>query len=175
MAGRRARWSSQRRLSWRWWARRLPAVGVTGVVVAVLLGAGLASAAWLSSGGGTGSARGGQALPPTTTVVAGSAITTGLLHPGTSGDVKITVNNPNVYRVTVTSVSPNGAPTAAGGTGTCTTTGVTLAAVTPGAAVPANGSATLTLAGAASMSNASENGCQNATFTIPVTVAITSA
>lgn len=175
MAGRRARWSSQRRYSWRWWARRLPAVGVTGVVVAVLLGAGLASAAWLSSGGGTGSARGGQAQPPTTTAVAGTAITANLLYPGTSGDVKVTVNNPNVYPVTVTSVSPNGTPTASGGTGTCTTTGVSLTTATPGTAVPANGSATLTLTRAASMSNASENGCQNATFTIPVTVAITSA
>jgi uncharacterized protein with beta-barrel porin domain len=89
--------------------------------------------------------------------------------------VKITVNNPNTYPVTVTSVSPNGSPTAAGGTGTCATTGVSLTTASPGTAVPANGSATLTLAGAASMTSASETGCQNATFTIPVTVAITSA
>ncbi|MEJ2889732.1 hypothetical protein [Actinomycetospora aeridis] len=175
MSPRRARWSSQRRRSWRWFLRRLPAVGVTGVAVAVLLGAGLASAAWLSSGGGTGTARGGQAVPPTTTAVAGTAITTNLLYPGTSGDVKLTVNNPNVYPVTVTSVSANGAPTASGGTGTCATTGVSLTGATPGTAIPANSSATLTLTGAASMTSASENGCQNATFTIPVTVAITSA
>ncbi|MEJ2861692.1 hypothetical protein [Actinomycetospora flava] len=175
MAGRHGRWSSQRRFSWRRWARRLPAVGVTGVVVAVLLGAGLASAAWLSSGGGTGTARGGQALAPTTTAVAGTAITANLLYPGTSGDVKVTVNNPNVYPVTVSSVTANGTVTAAGGTGACTTTGVSLATATPGTAIPANSAATLTLANAASMTSASENGCQNATFTIPVTVAITSA
>ena len=171
----RARWSSRRRLSWRWWLRRLPAVGVIGAVVAVLLGAGLASAAWLSSGGGTATARGGQALPPTTTTVAGSAITSGLLYPGSSGDVKITVNNPNTYPVTLTSVTPNGAPTASGGTGTCSTTGVTLTGGSSGTTIPANGSATLTLNNAASMSSASDTGCQNATFTIPVTVAITSA
>ena len=141
----------------------------------MLLGAGLASAAWLSSGGGTASSRAGQALPPTTTVVPGTAFTTNLLYPGTSGDVKITVNNPNVYPVKVTSVAPNGAPTAAGGVGTCATTGVGLTAASPGTAIPAGGSATLTLAGAASMTSASETGCQNATFTIPVTVAITSA
>jgi hypothetical protein len=93
----RARWSSDRRLSWRWWVRRLPAVGVIGVVVAVLLGPGLASASLLSSGGGTATSRAGQALPPTTSTVAGSAVTTGLLYPGSSGDVKITVNNPNTY------------------------------------------------------------------------------
>ncbi|GLZ47106.1 hypothetical protein Acsp06_32910 [Actinomycetospora sp. NBRC 106375] len=155
--------------------RRLPAVGVTGVVVAVLLGAGLASAAWLSSGGGTATSRAGQAQAPTTTTVAGSAITANLLYPGSSGDVKVTVNNPNTYPVTVTSVSPNGSPTAAGGSGTCATTGVTLTTASPGTAIPANGSTTLTLAGAASMTSASETGCQNATFTIPVTVAITSA
>ncbi|GAA4939215.1 hypothetical protein EV188_10686 [Actinomycetospora succinea] len=175
MAGRRARWSSQRRGPWRWWVRRLPAVGVTGVAVAVLLGAGLASAAWLSSGGGTATSRGGQAVAPTTTAVPGTAVTANLLYPGTSGDVKITVNNPNVYPVTVTSVAANGAPTAAGGTGTCATTGVSLTTATPGTAIAANGSATLTLPNAASMTSASENGCQNATFTIPVTVAITSA
>jgi hypothetical protein len=171
----RARWSSGRRPSWRWWLRRLPAVGVTGVVVAVLLGAGLASAAWLSSGGGTATSRAGQALPPTTTTVAGSAVTTGLLYPGSSGDVKITVNNPNSYPVTMTSVTANGSPTASGGTGTCNTTGVTLTSGSSGTTIPANGSATLTLSGAASMSSASDTGCQNATFTIPVTVAITSA
>lgn len=170
----RARWSSRRR-SWRWWLRRLPAVGVTGVVVAVLLGAGLASAAWLSSGDGTATARGGQALPPTTTTVTGSAIASGLLYPGSSGDVRITVNNPNSYPVSVTSVSPDGAPTASGGTGTCSTTGVSLTTASPGTAIPANGSATLTLPRAASMTSASDTGCQNATFTIPVTVAITSA
>lgn len=141
----------------------------------MLLEAGLASAAWLSSGGGTASSRAGQALPPTTAVVPGTAFTTNLLYPGTSGDVKITVNNPNVYPVRVTSVAPTGAPTAAGGVGTCATTGVSLTAASPGTAIPANGSATLTLAGAASMTSASETGCQNATFTIPVTVAITSA
>lgn len=141
----------------------------------MLLGAGLASAAWLSSGGGSGTARGGQALPPTTTTVPGTAVTEGLLYPGTSGHVKITVNNPNGYPVRVTSVTPNGAPTATGGTGTCTTTGVTLTPVSPGTTVLAGGSSTLTLGNAASMTSASENGCQNATFTIPVTVAITSA
>jgi hypothetical protein len=172
---RRARWSSDRRLSWRWWVRRLPAVGVIGVVVAVLLGAGLASAAWLSSGGGTATSRAGQALPPTTTTVAGSAITSGLLYPGSSGDVKITVNNPNAYPVTLTSVTANGSPTATGGTGSCSTTGVTLTSGASGTTIPANGAATLTLSNAASMSSASDTGCQNATFTIPVTVAITSA
>ncbi|HSK58701.1 MAG TPA: hypothetical protein VK935_06570, partial [Actinomycetospora sp.] len=110
------------------------------------------------------------ALPPTTTTVAGSAITSGLLYPGSSGEVKITVNNPNTYPVTLTSVTPNGAPTASGGTGTCSTTGVTLTGGSSGTTIPADGSVTLTLKDAASMSSASDTGCQNATFTIPVAV-----
>jgi len=36
--------------------------------------------------------------------------------------------------------------------------------------VPANGQTTSTLSGAAAMSNASPDGCQGATFTIPVTL-----
>lgn len=154
---------------------RRPAVTVVGVLVAALLGAGLASAAWVSTGGGTGTGRAGQALPPTTTAVAGSAVTSGLLYPGSSGDVKLTVSNPNPYPVAVTSVAGAGTVTATGGTGTCTTTGVSLTSTTPGGTVPAGGSATLTLTGAATMSTASDTGCQNATFTLPVTVSVTSA
>jgi hypothetical protein len=36
--------------------------------------------------------------------------------------------------------------------------------------VPASGAASFTLAGAAAMSNASDNSCQGAVFTIPVTL-----
>lgn len=167
--------SSGRRLGFRRWFRRLPALAIVGVAVAVLLGTGLASAAWLSSGGGTATARGDGALPPTTTTVAGSAITTGLLYPGGSGNVRITVNNPNLYPVTVTAIASNGSPTASGGSGSCTATGVSLTTASPGIRVPAQGTLTFDLSNAATMSNASDNGCQNATFTVPVTVSVTSA
>ena len=151
----------------------------TGIVTAVVLTAmlslgGLAFASWTSSGTGNSSAKASTAVAPTTTAVAGSAITTGLLYPTGTGNAVITVNNPNPYPVKVTSVAANGTVTASGGSGTCSTTGVTLTSSNPGTAVAANGSATATLAGAVAMANTSDNGCQGATFTIPVTVTIES-
>ncbi len=61
--------------------------------------------------------------------------------------------------------------TASGGAGSCTTHGVTFtdqSGLT--LAVPASGQAEFSLSGAAAMSNASEDGCRNALFTIPVTL-----
>jgi hypothetical protein len=71
----------------------------------------------------------------------------------------------------VTSVTNDltGSITGAGGIGTCTVTGVTFTdqlALTLD--IAAGGSATFTLDDAAQMSNLSDNGCQGATFTIPV-------
>ena len=160
-------------------SRRLPRlttrVGVVGALVLVaLLGGGVAFAAWSSTGSGNSTAKAATALAPTTSTVSGSALTTGLLYPTGTGNAVFVVNNPNPYAVKVLAVAANGTVTAAGGSGTCTTTGVTLSSAAPATAVAANGSATVTLAGAAVMSNASDNGCQGATFTIPVTVTIES-
>ena len=145
---------------------------VAGLVTGV---GGVAWAAWSSAAAGSSAGRATTAQPPTTTAVAGSAVTSGLLYPTGTGSVVITVNNPNPYRVKVASIAAAGAVTAAGGTGTCSTTGVTLTAQTPGDLVPAGGSVTLTLAGAAAMSASSDAGCQGATFTLPVTVTVESA
>ncbi len=144
-------------------------------LAAALAAAGIAVAAWLSSGSGRSGVTAGSALAPTTSTVAGSAVTSGLLVPGTSGTAVVTITNPNSYTVKVLTIAPNGAATATGGTGTCTTTGVAFVAQQPGVTLPARGSTTLTLAGAVTMSTASETGCQGATFTVPVTVGIASA
>ena len=156
---------------------RLRAAVVTlSTAIAVIFGGSFAVAAWTSTGSGTATGKAGSALNPTTTVVAGSAITSGLLYPGLSGDVKITVNNPNPYPVRVTNINGTGAVTASGGTGTCTTTGVTFTNTTlsSGNAIAANASATFTLTDAANMSTSSQDGCQNAVFTIPVLVTVAS-
>lgn len=140
-----------------------------GITVVVLVAAGLAYAAWTASGTGSGYAKAGTAQALTTTDV--SATTVADLYPGTNGNVKISITNPNPYPVRVTSITGNGTITAAGGIGTCTTTGVTFTNQTGLTIdVPANGSQAATLNNAASMSNASENGCQGATFTIPVSL-----
>jgi hypothetical protein len=75
----------------------------------------------------------------------------------------------------VTDVTGSGTITANGGIGTCTTTGVTFADQTGQTIdIAANGSQSVTFNNAASMSNASDNGCQGATFTIPVSLSGTS-
>lgn len=135
-----------------------------------LTGAGTALAFWAAGGTGSGQAAAGSALALTTS----TATTSGLLYPGGTADVRVTVRNPNAYQVTLTAISGAGTVTAAGGIGTCTTTDVTftpptaISLVVPPKTNGADGSATLTLTSAAAMGNASDNGCQNATFTIPV-------
>jgi hypothetical protein len=145
-------------------------VVASGVVAGVMAG-GVAFAAWTADGTGNGYAKATTAEVLTTSDA--SASTTAQLYPGGSGDVKVTINNPNDYAVNVTSITGNGAITAdkAG----CTVTGVSFTDTTGTWNVAANGSSTVTLTGKASMSNASDNACQGAVFTIPVALSGASA
>ena len=139
------------------------------VTVLVLAAVGLVYAAWTTSGSGSGYAKAGTAQSLTTVDV--SATTSASLYPGTSGDVKLQISNPNPYAVRVTAVSGNGTITADAGHSGCTTTGVSFANQSSLTIdIAANSSTTSTLTGAASMSNASLNACQGATFTIPVSL-----
>ena len=146
---------------------------VAGGLVAGLLASGVAWAAWTASGTGNGYAKATTAQALTTSDA--SASTTAQLYPGGSGDVKVTINNPNPYAVDVTSINGSGAITADAGHSGCTTTGVSFTNQTGTWNVAAASSSTVTLTGAASMSNASDNACQGAVFTIPVTLAGASA
>jgi hypothetical protein len=144
---------------------------VGGMVALLVLGVvGLVYAAWTTNGNGSGYAKAGSSQPLTTVDV--SATTTATLYPGATGDVLLKVNNPNSYPVRVTDVTGNGAIAvdsahAAG----CVTTGVTFVNQTGKTIdIAANSQTQVTLTGAAKMTNASDNGCQGATFTIPVTL-----
>ena len=139
---------------------------ITAAIAVLVVGVvGLVYAAWVTSGTGSGYAKSTSAQNLTTTAVTPSAT----LYPGANGDVVVTINNPNPFPVQVTSVTGNGAITGTGGTGTCTTTGVTFTNQTGLTInVAASSSTTSTLTGAAHMTNASDDGCQNATFTVPV-------
>ena len=141
---------------------------VTTMTALVVVG--LVYAAWTTNGTGSGYAKAGTAQALSTVDV--SASTTATLYPGgPAGDVTIRISNPNSYPVTVTGVSGNGSVTPDSGHASCTTTGVSFTNQTGlTIAVPANGATTHTLTGAASMSNASVDGCQGATFTIPVSL-----
>jgi hypothetical protein len=140
-----------------------------GVTLVVLAAVGLAYAAWTSSGSGSGYAKAGTAQQLTTVDV--SANTTATLYPGSNGNVRIKIANPNPYPVRVTDITGNGAITADAGHASCVTTGVTFTDQTGQTIdVAANGATETTLTNAASMSNASDNGCQGAVFTIPVSL-----
>jgi hypothetical protein len=145
---------------------------ILGAAITVLaLGVvGLVYAAWTSNGSGNGYAKAGTAQALTTVDV--SASTTATLYPGADGDVLIRIKNPNPYPVEVTDIDGNGTITPDSGHASCVTTGVTYTDQSGlSISVAANGGETQqTLTGAAHMSNASDNGCQGATFTIPVTL-----
>ena len=135
---------------------------------------GLVYAAWTTNGTGSGYAKAGTAQSISTVDV--SASTSATLYPGVSGDVLIKLDNPNPYAVTVTAATGSGSITADAGHSGCTTTGVTftnqtgLSLVIPAKSGGVDGVLQTTLTGATSMSNASLNACQGATFTIPVTL-----
>jgi hypothetical protein len=129
---------------------------------------GLVYAAWTTNGSGSGYAKAGSAEALTTVDV--SAATVADLYPGSDGNVLVRINNPNSFPVRVTNINGNGAITADAGHPTCTTTGVTYTNQSGNFDVAANTAQTFTLNNAAHMSNASDNGCQGATFTIPVSL-----
>jgi hypothetical protein len=145
---------------------RLIGAAVTVLVLGVV---GLVYAAWTTNGSGSGFAKAGTAEDLTT--IDATAATTGLLYPNSNGTVTLNIHNPNPYPVTITDVTAgSGDVTASGGIGTCDTTGVTFNDQHGlSIDVQAEGdSNAIELNNAAHMSNESENGCQDAVFTIPV-------
>jgi hypothetical protein len=154
--------------------RRLLAFVVTA---SALSATGLVFAAWLTNGTGSATVKAGTASALST--LDASASTSATLYPGVNGDVAVRISNPNPFPVRVTAISLNGANsdiTPDAGHSSCSPTGVSftnqsnLTVDVPAKSGGTNGTATATLSGAASMSNASVDACQGATFTIPVTI-----
>jgi hypothetical protein len=139
-------------------------------VIASLAITAVAFAAWTASGTGSSTAKATSAVALTTSDA--SASTTATLYPGATGSLRITINNPNPYPVRITTIAAgSGSVSATGGIGTCSTTGVSLVPQSGLALdVAANGSSTFTVSGAVTMDNTSDNGCQGATFTVPVSL-----
>jgi hypothetical protein len=141
---------------------------VTLAAVTVSLGSGAAYAYFTSSGTAT---RSGSTGALTVTLAATVGLPSSALYPGGTGDVTLEVTNPNSFAVTLVSVMPAaGTVTASNG---CSPTGVSLTSQT-GLSIPiaASGTTQVDLPGAASMSNASANACQGATFSIPVVITV---
>ncbi|MDQ4094714.1 MAG: hypothetical protein M3174_00690 [Actinomycetota bacterium] len=142
---------------------------------AIVLAGSIVFAAWVVPGSGSGYAKAKQAQALTTDDL--GATSTDQLYPGATGDVKVKVNNPNPFPVTLTRVAADGPVSSDNpnctdvGDDSSKQTGVSFAAQTLNAdnVVPANGSLTLTLDNAVAMSNQSVNACQGAVFSVPVT------
>ncbi|BEL10088.1 hypothetical protein Q0Z83_082790 [Actinoplanes sichuanensis] len=144
---------------------------VIGTALAVTTGATAAYAAWVARGTGEAKAQAVTAAPLTT----GSVTLAADLYPGATGDAKITINNPNSYKVKVADIIGS-TVTASGGIGDCAGTNVVFANQTgKDIEVPAKGNVQVTLTNAVSMIADAENGCQGATFTVAVSLVGASA
>ncbi len=139
--------------------------------IAALVASGVLLAAWSTSGSGNGYAKAGSASA--LTIGDASASTSADLYPGASGAVKLEVTNPNSFPVRITGVTKQTSGSIASNKGaTCNaSTGVTFTDQTGLTLdLAAGATSTFTLSGAVGMSNASDNSCQGAIFTIPVDV-----
>jgi hypothetical protein len=137
--------------------------------IGALVVTGILFAAWSTGGSGNGYAKAGTASA--LTLSDASASTTADLYPGATGSAVVKVTNPNPFPVRITAVSKQAAGTITSDKGAAcnASTGVTFtnqSGLTLDLA--AGATSTFTLSGAVSMSNASDNSCQGAVFTIPV-------
>jgi hypothetical protein len=135
------------------------------------LGGGAAYGFFVSAGAGSGTATVGTTAP--VTVLEATGTITNELYPGTTGDLLVTLDNPNTYPVAITAIAGNGTVTGAGGVGSCTTTGVSVPSQSGlNISVASGSSVSAVIPGAASMGAASDTGCQGATFQVPVTLTV---
>lgn len=147
--------------------RTIKKTAVVGGTVLTLMGAGVAFASWTTTGTGSGAATAGSA--GSLTVTGGSGVT-GLFPTGTK-TVSVTVSNNSPYKVAMDTITA-GTTTVTGNSGTCTASVVSttdksgLTDVLDASGGPAPSKVyTFTFA----MTNAAEDGCQGATFSIPFT------
>jgi hypothetical protein len=152
---------------------------VVALVVAAVLALGSVTfGSWVV--GGTGNAYSKATSSQNLTTVDATASTTASLYPGGSGSVTLSISNPNPFAVTVTGVAASGAIAADGAHVTACTAGLHKVTFTDqtglSITIAASSTATVvTLPGTpAAMGTTSDNGCQGATFTIPVTLTATS-
>jgi hypothetical protein len=143
------------------------------VTVMALVIASLGYAAWTSAGNGSGVAKASTAQALSTVTATASSAS---LYPGATADLTLKVSNPNPYPITITDVTGNGTITADASHSTCgqDATHPTGVSYTDehnlSIAVPANGTTQAAVSNSVHMGNASDNSCQGATFTIPVSL-----
>ncbi|MDX6287170.1 MAG: hypothetical protein QOG53_2655 [Frankiales bacterium] len=143
---------------------------VTGAAIAgaAVLAAGIAYAAWSSSGTGSGRASSGSAVVVTVSASTGPAD----LYPGfTAGDVSFTLTNTNPYAVTFTSMTTPGTAVSSDPTA-CPNVNVTAVAKAGlSLVVEANStSEPLSITDVVGMATDAPDGCQAKTFDIGLTL-----
>jgi hypothetical protein len=150
--------------------RRKRTIVVIGLALAVgVVAVGVGLGAWSLGGTGNGAAKATTAS--SITLADASAYTSADLYPGATGNLKLRATNPNPFPVRITAVSGNGTITSDKGAACDASTGVTLANQTGLTLdLAAGATATLTVPNAVSMSNSSDNSCQGAVFTVPVSL-----
>lgn len=171
--------------------RRL--IAVMASALTLFLGAGIAYAYWTVSGSGTGSARAATVTNLTISQVTPVPALTHQLFPASTGDVVLTIGNPNAFPVTITAIttpatnatgftdSGLNAPILGCGTSNSLVTWAGIAGshtlATPLTVAPSNGSnpgtLTVTLTNAAAMDLAAPAACAGAYFQMPSLTAIT--
>jgi len=141
-------------------------------IVVALIVAGGALAYYTSTGAGSGSASVGS---PAELTITASTPTSGLLYPGSTGEVDATISNPNTFTLRVNSLILDSAGIDAdSGHSGCDTSALHYTTQTNGGSgwnVPAKVGSTeatldVQLAGAISMDSSAVNECQGATFTV---------
>lgn len=142
---------------------------VAAVAVAAIVGmGGTANAFWTTQGTGTGSSATGTA---TASVTLSAGASTGALRPGSSVAVTTTATNPNDAEVRITSLvldtmRGDGGFGIAGASGTCPASAFAFTGSAAGWDVPRDGSRTISLPGALTMTSTAPTGCQGATVTV---------
>jgi hypothetical protein len=160
-------------------SRNRSRVGVVLLATALLLGAGVSTASWLAVGTGNGSARAATVHD----LVVSPAAPTATLYPkpsggyssASTGTVVATVTNPNAFAVDLTTASLGTVTISPVGGSTCAAGSVVPAqssfALSPAVRVPAGASGVqITVPGALEMLASAEDGCQGASFTVPLTL-----
>ncbi|HEV8251145.1 MAG TPA: hypothetical protein VGQ15_14345 [Gaiellaceae bacterium] len=145
-------------------------------IIALVAAAAVAVAAWQTSGSGPAYAKAQTAA--TLTLGDASASTSADLYPGATGALTIKITNPNPFPIKITTVAlqTGGVVTSNKGPACDASTGVSVSNQTGLAiAVGASTTSTVTVPNAVSMSNASDNSCQGAVFTVPVDVTAVSS
>jgi hypothetical protein len=148
-------------------------LALVAVLVTAATAIGVALAAWTTGGSGSGQAQAGSAT--SMTISAGTPSSS--LYPTGSADVAATITNPNPYNVHVSSIAL-GTVTVDAGHSSCNLGSVSVTSPqdnsgsgwdVPAKAGAVDGSLDVDLTNAISMSNAANDSCQGATFTVALT------